>query len=307
MNIDIAICTRNRAEAVRQTLESMVAMKSPRSIDVRFLVVDNASDDNTKSVVQSYFDKLNLSLFHESRQGHAFARNHAISQAMGDWLIWTDDDVQVDSNWLTAYSEAFQEFPDSTFFGGPIQPVFTPRQPSWIQENWDKLRGCFAERQLGDTPFRFTTDQLPYGANFAIRTVTQKQHLFNTELGRRGESVVGHDEISLFHKLFEKGHLGHWIPAARISHVIGPERQTASYIRNYFIGQGRMLVANQRQWNANPKQLARESRWELICSRIKRFIANSDTWTSHLIRSGLAEGQYRELVEGSTDVKPPAV
>ena len=307
MKIDIAICTRNRAEAVRQTLESMVAMKCPRSVDLRFLVVDNASDDNTKSVVQSYFNKLNLSLFHESRQGHAFARNHAIGQAMGDWLIWTDDDVQVDSNWLTAYSEAFQEFPDSTFFGGPIQPVFTPRQPSWIQENWDKLRGCFAERQLGDTPFRFTTDQLPYGANFAIRTDTQKQHLFNTELGRRGDSVVGHDEISLFHKLFEKGHSGHWIPAARISHVIGPERQTASYIRNYFIGQGRMLVANQRQWNGNPKQLARESRWELICSRIKRFIANSDTWTSHLIRSGLAEGQYRELVEGSTDVKTPAV
>ena len=77
MNIDIAICTRNRAEAVRQTLESMVAMKSPRSVDLRFLVVDNASDDNTKSVVQAYFDKLNLSLFHESRQGHAFARNHA--------------------------------------------------------------------------------------------------------------------------------------------------------------------------------------------------------------------------------------
>jgi len=306
MNIDIAICTRNRAEALRQTLDSLVTMKTPSSVELRFLVVDNASDDHTKSVVQSYFDQLNLSLFHEPNLGLSFARNHAIDQATGNWLIWTDDDVQVDSHWLTAYTEAIQEFPDSTFFGGPIEPVFTPRQPSWIRENWEKLKGCFAERQLGETSFRFTTTQLPYGANFALRTDTQKQHPFSTDLGRRGDSFAGYEEINLFHSLLEKGHQGHWIPRARLSHVIGPERQTATYIRNYFIGQGRMLVVNDQQWNGDTKQLARESRWELICSRVKRILANSDTWTSHLIRSGLAEGQYRELMERSTELETGA-
>ncbi|MCH2181639.1 MAG: glycosyltransferase [Mariniblastus sp.] len=301
MNIDIAICTRNRAEFLRQTLESMAVMESPDSVELRFLIVDNDSDDETKSVVQSFFDQLDLSLFHESRRGHSLARNHAIEQATGDWLIWTDDDVQVDTHWLSAYTEAIREFRDSTFFGGPIRPVFTPRQPVWIDENWDKFKGCFAERQLGETPFPFTSETLPYGANFAIRTDTQKQHPFDTELGRRGDSVVGHDEIALLQRLLENGHSGHWIPAARVSHMIGPERQTAAYIRDYFIGQGRMLVARDPDHNGDPKQLARESRWELICSRAKRFISDSDTWTSHLIRSGLAEGQYLELTERSAE------
>ncbi len=221
-------------------------------------------------------------------------------------MIWTDDDVEVDIHWLTAYTTAIQKFQNSIFFGGPIQPVFASGQPSWIQENWEKLKGCFAERQLGETSFPFSRNKLPYGANFAIRTDIQKQNPFNTELGRQGDSVVGHDEITLFHNLLEQGYEGHWIPSARLSHMIGPERQTASYIRKYFIGQGRMLVASGQQWNSNAKQLARQSRWELFCSRIKRLIANSDTWTSHLICSALAEGQYLELTDRSTETETPS-
>lgn len=297
MNIDIAICTRNRSGLLRQTLESMVSMDVSDSVRLQILIVDNDSDDETKSVVQSFFDQLDLCLFHETQRGHSFARNHAIAQATGDWLIWTDDDVEVDTDWLNAYVEAIRKFGDSSFFGGPIQPVFTPRQPTWIDENWDKLKGCFAERELGDDPFPFTSETLPYGANFAIRTDIQKQHPFNVDLGRRGNSVLGHDEIALLQRLLQIGHNGHWIPTARVSHIIGPERQTPNYIRDYFIGQGRMLVSREPDAVRDPKHLARESRWELLCSQVKRWVADSDTWTSHLIRSGLAEGQYRELTE----------
>lgn len=295
MKIDIAICTWNRAATLQQTLHSMVAMESPDAVDLRFLIVDNGSTDETQNVVDSFANQLNLSLCLEPQRGHTYARNHAIEQAESDWLIWTDDDVQVDNGWLTAYVEAMREPQGHTFFGGPIVPTFRPQEPAWIKDNWSKLKGCYADRQLGKTAFEFTTETLPYGANFAIQTELQKRHLFDTQYGRKAEAVVGEDEIALLRGLIAKGHSGRWLPNARLFHVIGSDRQTMRYVRNYFIGQGRILAAKGTPWTQDRLRLARESRWEGWCAKLKRPFASTDTWVSHLIRSGLAEGQLREL------------
>ena len=298
MNVEIAICTYNRAGQLKQTLGSLANAVVPDNVQLRVLVVNNNSNDDTDSVVQS-FDRRELAveLLRESVQGHAVSRNRAIANCRGELLLWTDDDVLIDREWIAAFVDAARRQPQQSFWGGPIQPVFEPPQPKWISENWTKLSGCFAERDLGDRPRPLGPDELPYGANFAIRTDVQKRFLFDPAWGRRDSSVVGEDELELFRRLLHDQMTGGWVPAARVQHVIDLDRQTEAFVQSYFVGQGQALVRKGDQWTNDVRRLRRESRWERWCYRVKRHFAPSDTWVSHMIRSALAQGQLLALLE----------
>jgi len=304
MKIDIAICTWNRADQLLTTLESIGRANLPDGVEARIIVVNNNSTDHTVACVQAFEKRLgddetvspNLSvaLVDEPRQGHTHSRNRAISVAAGDLILWTDDDVQIDSNWLASYVNAALNSSE-VFWGGKIIPKFVDPKPQWIAENWDSLKGCFAERDLGDKRIQLTTDKLPYGANFAIRTEVQKQFQFNVELGRYRDSALGEDEIEMFRRLLGAGYEGSWIPESSLFHIIDPDRATEAYVHNYFVGQGKALVKKGVPWSTSQSRLGWQRIYEFAAYRFKRQWAASPAWVAHLIRSGLAEGQHRML------------
>ena len=295
MNVEIAICTWNRSRLLHRTLESISLATLPPDVSLRVIVINNNSTDDTTDVVSSFQNQLNVQCIDEPRQGHSISRNRAIRHANGDLLIWTDDDVIVDSNWVAAYVQAARHGTENSFWGGPIIPRFEADEPNWIRENWDMLSGCFAARDLGADTKPLTRQCLPYGANFAIRTPIQKQLLFDEELGRKPTEVYGEDELHLFGRLLDSGNRGAWIPGARLHHVIEAARTTEDYVRRYFVGQGRALAAKGEAWSNDAATLSREAKWETACYRIKRHFTPSETWLSHMIRGALAEGQFLAL------------
>lgn len=297
--VDIAICTWNRHRLLAQTLASISRLEVPATISLRLIVIDNGSTDATAELLDQ-FTQSTFSRAHgfvsclEPQQGHTFSRNRAIALTQGDLVVWTDDDVQVATDWISNYVVAADANSEFTFFGSVIEPAFSPPMPTWIEENWESLKGCFAARDLGSKPMDFSSDCLPYGANFAIRTEVQKRFLFDTELGRRGEQVVGEDELDLFRRLLASGHRGRWVPGAVVKHLIPPERATEAYVLDYFVGQGRSLAARGKAWDASEAELLREAKTSYRSYRLKRWYAPSPTWVSHLIRSGLARGQWEQ-------------
>ncbi len=148
MNITIAICTWNRAKLLRQTLEQMTKLRHPESISWELLVVNNNSTDNTEEVVNEFGGRLPVRHIFEPKQGLSHARNRAISEAKGDYIIWTDDDVLVDEYWLIEYVKGFNKYPDAAFFGGPIGPWFETRPPKWIQQNFSIFETAYACRNI---------------------------------------------------------------------------------------------------------------------------------------------------------------
>src|SRR5438067_2246813 len=131
MLVTVAICTFNRAESLRRTLESLGAMQVPDDIDWEVLVVNNKSTDHTDAVIADFAERLPIRREYEERPGQSNARNRAIGTAKGDYIIWTDDDVVVDRGWLAAYADAFRSRPEAAVFGGPIRPRYETPAVKW--------------------------------------------------------------------------------------------------------------------------------------------------------------------------------
>ncbi len=295
MDVEIAICTWNRARQLAQTIDRLCQITVSNDVSLRLIIVNNNSTDSTAQIIDEFSKRTDICSLFEHRQGHAFARNEAIQAAAGELLIWIDDDVTVGDVWFDEYLAACRNQPDVAFWGGPIRAKFEEHQPNWIAENWDRLSGCYAVRELGDHEFNFSTLQMPYGANFAIRTSLQKQFLFNTKLGRTDISIGGDDELEMFRRLLSANQAGRWLPNAAVDHVIDPSRATAAYVSRYFVGQGAALVRKGEQWSTDVRQLQREVKHELFWFKAKRYFSKSDVWLSHLIRGSLAKGQARGL------------
>lgn len=300
--IDLAICTWNRADLLSQTLDSLKRLVVPYDCQLRAVIVDNQSDDKTAEVLEAFANskftqRHKVLLLNESQQGHTFARNRAVENLDSDLVIWTDDDVIVDAFLVQHYVNFANGLPRIDFFGGKIIPKFDTKPPVWVNKNWEALKGCFAERDLGEKPIDFSVDCLPYGANFAVRTEVQKENLFDTELGRRGESVLGEDELELMRRLITNGSTGRWVPDAKVQHLIEPARVSEAYVRDYFVGQGRALVAKGNAWSDNASSLRRQAIVQYWVYRGKKLLSRSRSkvWVSHLIQSGLAQGQCEAI------------
>jgi glycosyltransferase involved in cell wall biosynthesis len=89
---------------LRRTLASLLLLDYPVE-KWELLVVDNAPDDNTTARVVADFPRCKYVV--ESRPGLNWARNCAVLEASGEIIAYTDDDVEVDSQWLRSLAHHF--------------------------------------------------------------------------------------------------------------------------------------------------------------------------------------------------------
>jgi glucosyl-dolichyl phosphate glucuronosyltransferase len=295
MEITVAICTWNRAKLLSQALESMSRMVAPNEIQWELLIVNNNCTDNTGEVIASHSRHLPIRTVFEAQPGQSAARNTAVREAKGDYIIWTDDDVLVDRRWIQSYIDAFGRRPEAAVFGGPISPLFEGTPPGWLLRAWAKITGAYAVRDPGDEPSRLNSDILPFGANFAIRMQDQRRHLYDTALGLRPGMNLRGEEVEVMSSILDAGGTGWWVPEAKVSHWIPKSRQSVKYLRNFFIGQGQALAMNEADDTATSSP-GRPRLWRIaliseIKYRIHRLFSKPETWIDHLIYASLMWGK----------------
>ena len=75
-SVSIIVCTRDRAESLRRTLDSLSACEPPADLSVELVVVDNGSTDHTPQIVEkATFHGLPVRRVYESAPGLSRARN----------------------------------------------------------------------------------------------------------------------------------------------------------------------------------------------------------------------------------------
>ena len=295
MKISIAICTWNRSRLLDQTLSSLSRMSVPDDLSWELIVVDNNSTEaGVNNVLDSWKNKLPLNSVVEKEPGHSASRNRAVQEATGDYLVWTDNDVMVSPNWLSAYHDAFQKHPEAGFFGGPIEPVFEEGQPTWIRDTWKICAPVYATRNLGKTESALGIGKMPYGANFAVRMDLQKKTPYDTQWGRKQSGMLGEDEVSVLRHLLGEGVMGYWVPDASLHHMIPKDRATVGYVASYFYGQG--------QANALKGNITRSAAriwwdgWKSLCGYyLRKPVAPPINWLSNRVHAAICWGELAGL------------
>jgi glucosyl-dolichyl phosphate glucuronosyltransferase len=237
--LTVAICTWNRSALLEQTLQRMTTLVTPPDLPWELLVVNNNSTDATDSVIARFASRLPIRGVVEQRPGLSNARNRAVNEAVGQYILFTDDDVLVDRDWLVEYDKAFRAYPDSAQFGGPVDPWFEGTPPEWLTQVFPVVAAAYAAVDHGPNPITLDDRHLVFGANIAANASVLRRYRFDPMLGRTGNNMVSGEETTLFSLMRRDGHTGRWVPGARVRHFIPRERQTLAYLRRWTVGIGR--------------------------------------------------------------------
>ena len=290
--LSVAVCTYNRSASLRLTLESIEkAMPPPQAWEL--LVIDNNSSDDTRQIVQSFEQRLPIRYLFEPTQGLSAARNRALQEFEGDWLIFTDDDVTVDWAWLDAYADAIATFPEAGFLGGRVVPAWPSQRPAWLGDApIALLDGLLVWFDRGtDTRTFAAQEPLPYGASFALsRDAMRTNGEFRLDLGVKG-SVVGRGEESEYmERIRSCGGLGVYVGKAVANHMTDMKRLRLGYLYRYGIQKG---IAERRFGSEQTGSTLRA--WIYILRGIAQWVqGHGDRFRQCIINAGIERGLMRD-------------
>ena len=239
MKLSIILATYNRNDLLIQTLQGLVNMDTA-GLDWEVILVDNAGNDETARISESFAASLPLNFLVETAPGKNSALNTALGHASGDLIIFTDDDVIPDSAWAKSLVDAAGRWHEADLFGGRILPKYpegtsapTIDDPvfmriAYVIADWDLPEG---EHPAGKI----------WGPNMMVRRRVFEQGLrFNTNIGPTGSNYVMGSETEFLLRASDAGHTAVYVPSAFVYHQIRPEQLTHSWIcgRAFRVGRG---------------------------------------------------------------------
>lgn len=238
MMLSVILCTYNRERYIYNVLQSIAAGGFG---DYEIVLVNNNSTDGTESECQRFakdHPEVAMRYCVEKQQGLSYARNRGIMESQGEVLVYVDDDAVVNQEYLQTYADFFNRNKEAVAAGGPITPRYDGcEEPSWMSHYTRQL--VTGELNLGTREREFPKGAFPGGGNAAYRkSVFNEVGLFNVELGRKGNSLIGAEEKDLFDKMTSRGMKFYYLPNAILYHLIPPKKLTQDYFDRLTYGIG---------------------------------------------------------------------
>lgn len=245
MKPTIIIPTRNRASDLKIAINSII--KQTYSDEFEVIIVDNASTDNTLQVYEEVNrgkpEHIIFKYIYENVLGLLSGRHKGALSASNEILIFIDDDIKADSNWLTSIMWAFKE-KEIDMVGGPSYPMYEGVPQEWEKRLWqmsDEEKYCsyYSLIDLGDKG-KYTDPNFVWGLNFSI---TKKALLkcggFHPDcMPSEMQKFQGDGETGLTEKFKSLGYKAWYSPGARVGHLVSKDRLTLNYIYKRTFYQG---------------------------------------------------------------------
>lgn len=241
----VVICTRDRPDSVRTTLNSILGCRYPAS-RYEIVVVDNAAEgDSVVDLIEAEFQgEVSVSVVKEPEPGLSHARNRGLDAAGGEIVVFADDDVLVDRDWLATLVAAFELTENAGATSGLTLPdvLETPTQ-RWIEGFGGRIRGFGVRTFDIDNPpsdrplFPFTVGDLGAGRNMAFaRELLEDLGGFDVALGP-GTLAHDGDDVEALLRVMLSGHPIVHDPAAIVWHAHPREyRELEDRVWGYGIG-----------------------------------------------------------------------
>ena len=229
--ISVIICTRNRSQSLKRTLESIRQLSCPVDVSWEVVVVDNNSSDDTKAVIDSVGETSGLDVHYvfEPNRGISNARNAGLRHARGEVIAFTDDDMILDSAWLLHIAEEVSKETTIPVFFGQTHTM-RPGQARIAIKEGD-----------ADETYVFPCDPNAPGSsnNMMFRSsLLSSIGYFDTTLGA-GTTIGNSEDTDFNYRIFRSGAMIRYCP--RILAYHDHDRLSPSAVRSivFVYGRGR--------------------------------------------------------------------
>lgn len=290
--ITIIVCTYNRCDSLAKMLESVGQSILPDSEPWEVLVVDNNSVDQTRAVVQELCARRpdRFRYLFEPRPGKSYALNSGIQEARGEILVFTDDDVTVDPNWLQRLTAGLRSG-ECVGVGGRIVPEWSCPPPPWLPSQERHGLAPLVQFDLGTEAAPLA--EPPFGANMAFhRKMFEKYGGFRTDLGPRpGGEVCKSEDVEFGARLLAAGEPLRYEPSALVHHLVQENRLRKNYFLKWWLDKARSDVracggATDAKWSLSgvPVHLFLRlavwiARWMVSLDAARRFACKLTVWS----------------------------
>jgi len=229
VDVSVIVCTRDRSEALARLLERLEHLVVPDGLRWELIIVDNASTDNTASMLASVQSPLPMRVVQERIPGLSRARNAGIAAARGDLLLFTDDDCLPDARWLATVREEFSRAPSLDVLGGRVE-LFDQR---------DRPTTTRTSRERGEISVAFNLDGI-IGCNLSVRrSALAAIGPFDVGLGGGTGAGAGED-VDFVYRGLRAGLRVEYSPDALVYHNHGrrTDAQVRALTRAYTVARG---------------------------------------------------------------------
>lgn len=257
--VTVAVCTRDRTENLAQCLDALLGLcYSPLEI----LVIDNApSNADTERLVHTQYPTVRY--VKESIPGLDWARNRAIVESNGEIIAYTDDDVIVDSGWVTAIVQPFMEDSSVMAVTGLVVPLELETESQVLFEVYGgfsrgfRRRWCRVDQRRGYQWEYRGTGQFGTGANMAYRrSLFELIGSFDCALDV-GTVTNGGGDLDMFFRVLKEGYTLVYEPGAIVRHR---HRLTYEGLRSQIANNGIALYA----FFVKAVKTNRDERWAFL-------------------------------------------
>ncbi len=271
--VSILLATFRRSDILAQSLTAMASMDAQK-LDWEVIVVDNAGEEATRQVCQSFQDRLPLRYLVCTKPGKSAALNQGLREVDGELIVLTDDDVLPEAGWLRAMWQGTSRWPNHVLFGGRVLPHWPAEPPAYaLNPSWDRWTFGVYDPGLPEGP---SPSSYPVGVNFAVRrSVFREKTAFNEHIGPNGSSYAMGNETDFFLQLGRKGHQPVFLPGSLVYHIIRPEQVNRDWLIGRAFRQGR-----------GESRLNGEVSWYSVARLMKNAIWRTGAYYGAFVRRG---------------------
>jgi glycosyltransferase involved in cell wall biosynthesis len=161
VQLDIFILSYNRADFLRETLESLQAQTFQ---DFRIIVLDNASTDHTAEVVRDFSQK-RPAILHQHPTNIGWLDNFLKvgSLAEADWVMAFHDDDIIHPRYIECAMAALDRHPDCRLIGSNYVGVEKPSLPELSSQDLNKDFWLF-DHAAHFASFCYTLNKVHFGS-----------------------------------------------------------------------------------------------------------------------------------------------
>lgn len=239
IEIIIAICTYKRNEKLRALLNSLYDMNIKKEFNIRIIIVDNDSENNSidDKFLKKYKEKYNINYLKESKKGISNTRNRCIFEAKKyhfDYFLFLDDDEVVDRDWLNEMIKCKIEY-NADVVRGSVITSYNKNIKKYI------VKSKFFDREI-----KVTGEKLDSCA--CGNVLISSNVILEAEIHFKEEyNFSGGEDTDFFYEVLDLGYNIVWCQEGKVFEELSYERNNFKFIFSRSLNSGYNYLKIQRK------------------------------------------------------------